>query len=631
MSMKHPRNIWLGFALCLAVVLSAMGWITLVAVRLDRAEADARRQEAAARHQEAEAYRRAAWDEKIRLALWRMDSVLSPLVAQESARPYFVYSSFMPVDRAYSRMFNGRAGGEMLIPSPLLTTGSPSVLLYFQYEPDGRLTSPQVPTRSNYELAVPQHALEETVRGSESQLSRMASLVDRERLVAMLPENAPEPVALVVSPLAQTAEQRTANKLRQFEAQQRGPSVAEFVQRNQAIISNANTAMAQNFDDNALNAFNNRLFSTPTDVTGVLMTPLWIEDQLVLARRVTAGGNEYVQGCLLDWPTIRTSLLEMVEDLLPEADLIPMTVPRSEEEPCALAALPVRLTATYRTSGSGAMPITAAESPSPIRISLAVAWSCFLLAAVAVATLLAGVIRLSERRASFVSAVTHELRTPLTTFQMYAEMLAEGMVTDPGQQRRYLQTLHAEASRLTHLVENVLSYARLERGRTNGQLATIATGEMIDSMSGRLTARAEQAGMELVVERDGPADDQPVRANVSAVEQVLFNLVDNACKYAADAADKRIHLTCEHHNGEVRLRLRDHGPGISIEMRRRLFRAFSKSANEAAHSAPGVGLGLALSRRLARDMRGDLQFEQIGADGACFVLSLATAVETPVE
>jgi len=630
--MKHPRYIWLGFALCLAVVLSAMGWITLVAVGLDRAEATARHQEAAARHQESETHRRAAWDEKIRLALWRMDSVLSPLVAQESARPYFVYSSFMPVDRAYSRMFNGRAGGEMLIPSPLLTAGSPSVLLYFQYEPDGQLTSPQVPTAPNYELAVPQHVVEEAVRSSESQLARMASLVGRERLVAMLPESAPEPVAMIVSPLDQTVEQRTANRMRQFEAQKRGPSVAEFVQRNQAFISNANSVMADNFDANPLNDFNNGLFSAATDVTGVLMTPLWIEDQLVLARRVTAGGNEYVQGCLLDWPTIRTSLLEMVEDLLPEADLIAMMVARSEQEPCVLAALPVRLTAAYRSSGSEAPAIVASGSASPIRLSLAVAWSCFLLAAVAVATLLAGVIRLSERRATFVSAVTHELRTPLTTFQMYAEMLAEGMVTDPGQQRQYLKTLHAESSRLTHLVENVLSYARLERGRTNGRLTTIATGQMIDSMTGRLTARAEQAGMELIVERDGPNDDDPVgehlvRANVSAVEQVLFNLVDNACKYASDVTDKRLHLNCEAHNGEVRLRLRDYGPGISAEMRRRLFRAFSKSAQEAAHSAPGVGLGLALSRRLARDMGGDLQFEEYGAEGACFVLSLASAVE----
>jgi len=159
-------------------------------------------------------------------------------------------------------------------------------------------------------------------------------------------------------------------------------------------------------------------------------------------------------------------------------------------------------------------------------------------------------------------------------------------------------------------------------------MTTIAAGEMINSMTGRLASRAEQGGMELVVERDATIDAQTVRANVSAVEQVLFNLVDNACKYAVDAEDKRIHLDCRMDDGQIHLRLRDHGPGISVDMRRRLFRPFSKSAHEAALSAPGVGLGLALSRRLARDMAGDLRFEQNGGKGASFVLSLATAAET---
>src|SRR5208337_3642808 len=107
---------------------------------------------------------------------------------------------------------------------------------------------------------------------------------------------------------------------------------------------------------------------------------------------------------------------------------------------------------------------------------LPVAWACVLLAAGAVAALLANVMRLGQRRADFVSAVTHELRTPLTTFHMYTEMLSEGMVTDPQQQRDYLTTLRLEASRLSHLVENVLAFARLERRRVNGlEPATVAS------------------------------------------------------------------------------------------------------------------------------------------------------------
>jgi signal transduction histidine kinase len=205
---------------------------------------------------------------------------------------------------------------------------------------------------------------------------------------------------------------------------------------------------------------------------------------------------------------------------------------------------------------------------------------------------------------------------------MYAEMLAEGMVPDSAQQKHYLSTLRAESVRLAHLVENVLCYARLERGRTDGRLEQLSLGQLVAQIRSRLAARAEQAGMQLVLETKDGAAETTVRANVSAAEQILFNLVDNACKYAAAADDKRLHLTLEADNGAAQLQVRDHGPGVSAAVRRRLFRPFSKSAREAAHTAPGVGLGLALSRRLARDMGGDLRLDDATTDGACFVLTL---------
>ena len=89
--------------------------------------------------------------------------------------------------------------------------------------------------------------------------------------------------------------------------------------------------------------------------------------------------------------------------------------------------------------------------------------------------------------------------------------------------------------------------------------------------------------MELVVEGDETAMATVVRANPSAVEQILFNLVDNACKYAAGATDKRIDLATDRCDDELHLRVRDHGPGIATAVRGRLFRPFSKSAREAAH------------------------------------------------
>ena len=615
--MKRPWHIWIGFALCLAVVLAAMAWISLDAVRLDRAAADARRQEA-------EAHQRAAWEENIHLALWRMDWTLAPFVAQESARPYFVYSPFLPINRAYSNMFNDRGGGERLIPSPLLSEASPNILVHFQFEPDGQLTSPQLPIGSNKELAVPVHTTAQAVDTTRAQLARVATLVDRQKLLQMLPERAPDPVEMVVNPLVQTPAQRLAQgQQRQFDLENLGRGAVEFNQRNQAFQGGANTAIQNQVSNNSLNDI---LFPS-TDVGGVLMAPLWIDGELILARRVSARGREYVQGCLLDWPAIKTSLLETVDDLLPNAELEPVRTVSAEGEARMLAALPARLIPGKMIPGP---PLTGINPPgplSPILLSLGAAWICVLLAAAAVAALLLGVVRLSERRAAFVTAVTHELRTPLTTFQMYAEMLAEDMVPDARQRKHYLNTLRAESVRLTHLVENVLCYARLERGRANGKLEQLTLGQLVRQVESRLAGRAEQAGMQLVVESNDPAAESTIRANVSAAEQILFNLVDNACKYAATDEDKRIHLTLVADNGEVELQLRDHGPGFSPADHRQLFRPFSKSAHEAAHTAPGVGLGLALSRRLARDMGGELRLDENVTDGACFVLTLQAAAE----
>ena len=136
--------------------------------------------------------------------------------------------------------------------------------------------------------------------------------------------------------------------------------------------------------------------------------------------------------------------------------------------------------------------------------------------------------------------MTHELRTPLTTFRLYTEMLDEGMVVDPAAQRQYVKTLRAEADRLGHLVENVLAYARLERGRLGRRRRGRRARDSVRPPGPSACPRARQAGVELVV--DSVDVDATVRVNVSIVDQILSNLVDNALKYAGKADDRRIHL-----------------------------------------------------------------------------------------
>ncbi len=672
----RPWQIWLSFVACSAVVVAAVGWLSLRAIDADDAQAAALRQ--------------AALEENARLALWRMDSAIAPLVAQESARPYFAYEPFYSVERAYGQNFGGKKPSDAQLPSPLLTELPPQVLLPFQIDEAGRFSSPRVPAAAQQAQVVPQFLTADDLHKAQQSLDRLRKAVDRPTLLTQLPPpvappeatnevvalpqlgngglpnlptqaelghslpaaqpappnppgtgNGTQPTLPNPAPNAPPSQQplpQSSNSQQPYQQAAQGqPQQGEFAELQQQVRGNSEFQARAQILNNSANYYGNNGIAqqginplkpgaenplglaVAADVRAAVMKPLWLGDQLVLARRVQTGGHELIQGCLLDWPAIRQQLLAAIGDLLPSAKLAPVAVAEPGQEAHLLASLPVRLEL-------GSLPETIAGGLSPVRLALIVAWALMLLAALAVAALLQGVLSLSERRGAFVSAVTHELRTPLTTFRMYAEMLAENMVPDEQTRHGYLETLRIEADRLTHLVENVLSYARLERSRPARRIGSVSVAEVLgDSAMGRLTDRARQADLTLSVEADETIRQSRAQADPAAVEQILFNLVDNACKYAATATDRTLHLSAEPSGSRILLRLRDHGPGISADQRRAIFRPFRKSAREAAHTAPGVGLGLALCRRLARDMGGELSYESPPAGGACFTLRLRAA------
>lgn len=596
--MTSTRNIWLAFAASAILVLAAMGWLTASALRLERAEA-------AARHQ-------AQLEESVRLALWRMESFVAPLISRESARPYFHYSSLYSIERAYSNMWEDADYGDLLVPSPLMQPLGPEVLLHFQLDADGRLTSPLVPPPQLRKLAENAGLDPQRVEAARQRLATLDQRLDRTELLARLPAPPGDaPTAVVRLDLPPAPPPQLA---------QRGQSAQTFdyqQQRGQTELQARQRAVG--------NLLNQQLDGAPADaLRGDLregaLAALWAGESLLLARRVRIEGRELVQGCWLDWDALHGLLTHEVADLLPAARLEPVPDQPVNAATRRLATLPVRLDA-------GPHAPAPVEPLSPVRLALLAAWACLALAVGSVALLLHGALLLSERRAAFVSAVTHELRTPLTTFRLYADLLARE-AGGAEQRRGYVETLQREALRLSHLVENVLVYARLERGRHPAQAETLTVCELVERLRPRLADRAAQAGLALdalVSETDA---QRTVAVDAAAVEQIVFNLVDNACKYAGPSATERtIRLTAQAGRSEtVELRVQDHGPGIGDAQRARLFRPFRKSAHEAADSAPGVGLGLALSRRLARALGGDLSLEPRrsadAARGACFVLRL---------
>jgi len=606
--MRTPSQYWFAFAAAWAVVLSAMGWLTLKALELDRAEALARRQ--------------AELEEDVGLALWRMDANLMPHLAREATRPYAVYRN-EPQPPGGARQPHAASA------SPL-TERSEYVLVNFQVEPGNRWSSPQL--LEQHASAAAADADSEPPDLSRAMLARLQREASYDWLTSALPaEPLPpgnvspeqasgyskilqnsavllEPTELLPPSSAppSTEPPILPDDFRQQRAQARAGN--DLRNRDAALQS---YAQQQLFDQRA-----QRPEPAVETVREGVSQPMWVGSQLLLARRVEVGQQVVIQGCCLDWPRIRERLLAEIADLLPRADLEPVTDPRRAPVGRMLATLPVQLVVPAAEAGPAHW--------SAVRAALVLAWSCLFLASVAAGVLLHGVLALSERRGAFVSAVTHELRTPLTTFRMYSEMLAQGMVPDEAKRQHYLHTLRVEADRLAHLVDNVLSYARLERGRQHRHREIVAVASMLERMHQRLQERTAQADMQLVLDLAGDADDATLRTDPAAVEQIVFNLVDNACKYARAAPDRRIHVDVTRHGDDVRFRVRDHGPGIDRHEAKRLFRPFSKSATDAANSAPGVGLGLALCRRLARELGGSLAWQPIPGPGASFVLTLPT-------
>ncbi|MEM9237494.1 MAG: HAMP domain-containing sensor histidine kinase, partial [Verrucomicrobiota bacterium] len=345
-----------------------------------------------------------------------------------------------------------------------------------------------------------------------------------------------------------------------------------------------------------------------------MFQPAWIEEEPFLLRshRSKGLGISEMEGAWLDLAAFRSMLLDEIGDLLPAATL--SAIEPGVADALALASFPWKL-----IPGETAMAST--ELRGPVVTSLIAGWVAVAVALLAGAALVRGVMKLSERRASFVSAVTHELRTPLTTFRLYSEMLESGAVHDEGKRDGYFKTLRREADRLSHLVENVLAFSRIERGSARSTMSTYPVQALLEPMRERFKERLAGAGMELEVNIPSGLS---LRGDAAAIEHVLFNLIDNAAKYAASDETSRVKLTAEATGGRIGIKVSDEGPGIPERDRRRIFRSFHKSAQAAAESRPGVGLGLSLSRRLARQMDGDLDYRK-SPKGACFVLSLPKA------
>lgn len=346
---------------------------------------------------------------------------------------------------------------------------------------------------------------------------------------------------------------------------------------------------------------------------------IWVRNELLFVRRVLVENDaeihEFLQGCWLDWPRLSRQLTRTIQaSLPPESRLEPV-----EDEPVALSGgyigwAPLKVVTPPVALPSDELPLQGGW------LNLLLGWVFMIVAGLAVGILLHTVMRETLRRETFVSAVTHELRTPLTAFRLYTDLLAKN--PDPEKTRLYAKTLESEAERLSHLVENVLTYSRLERRGITSHHRVVAVGTLLDAIIPRLDEHCLRNQM-LLDFSDAKREirQREILTDASAVERILFNLVDNACKYGKSSLEAMIQIEVSSDDRFLRIKVRDFGAGISPAQKRRLFQAYNHGQISAQTPNKTIGLGLNISLQLAVALGGSLTFRD-AKPGAEFQLDL---------
>ena len=353
-------------------------------------------------------------------------------------------------------------------------------------------------------------------------------------------------------------------------------------------------------DRGDLAVLRSRLAEEPRGV----LRPFWIGPRLYFARLVASDdGSELLQGFLVDWPVLRDAVLEEMRDLFPDAELRP-----APNEP-DLLTLPVRIEARVPARWTASHTV------------VAFTWAVALVAAFFAGLAFRRFIAYGEKQRGFASLVTHELRSPLTTFRLYTDLLADDLVKDEEQEATYHRTLQRESEHMARMVENVIALSRLEEGRAALHREPVRVGELLDRFADGLRRRAEAAELTLSIDA-GDAADATIETDVAAVGQILGNLVENACRYGRSPERPEVELAARRLDGGIEIDVRDFGPGVPATVVRRIFRPFERGGRDETDPVRGLGLGLALSRGLARDLGGDLTHDRPAEGGARFVLRL---------
>jgi signal transduction histidine kinase len=244
--------------------------------------------------------------------------------------------------------------------------------------------------------------------------------------------------------------------------------------------------------------------------------------------------------------------------------------------------------------------------------------SAVVLLALIAARLISQRLRLAGMKADLVAVVSHELKTPISSMGLLVDTLLDDAALDQEKTREYLELIARENARLSLLIENFLTFSRIERNKYSFQFLPVNVEDLVDATVKAAGQRFSEPGCQLQIE---VTPDLPeIRADEGALITALVNLLDNAYKYTL--GDKHITLRAFAQNGDICFEVRDNGIGIPARETKRIFQKFYQADRRLSRSGGGCGLGLSIVHFLVEAHGGDVRVSSEPGKGSTFTVAL---------
>jgi len=227
-------------------------------------------------------------------------------------------------------------------------------------------------------------------------------------------------------------------------------------------------------------------------------------------------------------------------------------------------------------------------------------------------------MRLSKMKSYFMSTVSHEFKSPLTSIRQMAEMLVDGRVSSPEKQLKYHTSILQQSERLSHLIDNILDFSKMEEGKKIFRFEKADIASVVKDIVESFQYHTAGQGFEIILSI--PETVPEIVFDREAMEQVMHNLLDNACKYSGTSGKIDVSLWSE--MKDIIISVRDYGIGIRKEDHDKIFSRFYRAGEELTQTVKGSGIGLTIVKQIVEAHNGQITLESSPGQGSIFSVRL---------